>query len=88
MKIKPEDYIIMRDAIAKIGESMNLSSYFQSLREDPRVKDPNKRLRWDLMWAAVSPVWICDNVYPYANDDHIDTALRQIVKEMGVDNIE
>ena len=88
MKIKPENYVIMHDAIAKISESMNLRSYIELLREDPRVKDPFKRMRWDLLSAAVGSRWICDNLYEYADDTHIDTALRRIMRELGVDKVE
>ena len=40
----------------------------------------HKRFRWDLLWAAIPSKWICDNLYTYINDDHIDTALRNIVQ--------
>ena len=38
------------------------------------------RYRWDLLHISVPSKWICDNLYPYLNDDHIDTALRKITK--------
>jgi len=36
------------------------------------------RFRWDLTYAAKLTPWICDNLYSYLNDNHIDTALRKI----------
>jgi hypothetical protein len=39
-----------------------------------------QRFCWDLLWSAKLSPWICNNIYPYANDEHIDTLLRQIVK--------
>lgn len=39
----------------------------------------DKRYRWDLCYHAGLTPWICDTIYPYANDTHIDTALRAIV---------
>lgn len=42
-----------------------------------------KRARWDLLWST-SKSWRrgwFGEVYEYANDDHIDTALRRIIKE-------
>ena len=39
----------------------------------------HKRFRWDLLWAAVPSQWLCDNLYPYLDDSHVDTALRSIV---------
>lgn len=44
-----------------------------------KVVDLDKRYRWDLLYEANLSKWICDNVYPYANDTHLDTALRSIV---------
>ena len=37
-----------------------------------------KRYRWDLTYASGLTKWICDTLYPYLNDTHIDTALRHI----------
>jgi len=42
-----------------------------------------KRWRWDLLWRAkrlgfLPEHFIEDEIYSYANDDHIDTALRRI----------
>ncbi len=54
------------------------------LRTDPRVKDINMRLRWDMAHYAKLTPWFVDHVYKYANDDHIDTALRTAMTELGV----
>ena len=50
-------------------------------------KDPALRFRWDLLHCCTRlgllPItWVCDELYPYLNDDHIDTALRRIVKQL------
>ena len=73
MKITQEHYDTMREAIN------------QAIHEYPSIKQQfdtgqisAKRYRWDLSYAARLTPWICENVYPYANDDHIDTALRRI----------
>ena len=49
-----------------------------------------KRYRWDMLHYAKFPsheggtmsgtTFICKNLYPYLNDEHIDTALRQITE--------
>jgi hypothetical protein len=41
-----------------------------------------KRWRWDRLYRAGLSLWICDSVYPYANDEHIDTVLRNIFPEV------
>ena len=80
MKLKPEHVEYMRRAILDNPYAPTLPDYLaRGLTE--------KRWRWDLLLlqgrtreerAAMSQ-WICDNVYPYANDDNIDTALRHIL---------
>lgn len=41
-----------------------------------------QRHRWDLFHCSKVVRYVCDHIYPYANDTHIDAALRAIVKEM------
>lgn len=41
-----------------------------------RVKDLDKRYRWDLLWAVNGDDVIGDGIY---TDAHIDTALRTLV---------
>jgi len=43
----------------------------------------NLRYRWDCLWAAGLTRWVCDTIYPYANDDHIDTVLRQAIPNLN-----
>lgn len=82
MKIKPEHYAYILAAIQTIP-SEGVASHAEALRSDSRVGDVATRLRWDLLWAAVPSKWVCDNVYPYANDTHLDTALRRACTELG-----
>ena len=51
------------------------------------VKDLDKRYRWDLLFAAgsFSREWTTE-VYKYADDTHIDTALRSIIKPLTVEH--
>ena len=39
----------------------------------------DKRYRWDLIRAAGLMPWLCDVLYTYLNDDHIDNALKHLV---------
>ncbi len=41
----------------------------------------NTQIRWDMLNALVASQWVCDNLYPYLNDNHIDTALKAIARE-------
>ena len=81
MKIKPEHYNYMRETM--LPHKASLPSRRFALSLDPRVKNVEKRLRWDLLYATIKSQWIVDELYPYINDDHIDTALKSILKEMS-----
>jgi hypothetical protein len=78
MKITPEHYEFMRSAMAQVPAD-KVAAHREALKNDPRVRDLNMRLRWDVLHATVPSKWICDNIYPYANDTHIDTALKRIM---------
>jgi len=45
------------------------------------------RFRWDLFTFALrsgAEKIALDDIYRYANDSHIDTALKRIVRELGL----
>ncbi len=80
LKIKPEHFEQM--AIACQATIAGKPDAKQSYA-DQGLSD--KRFRWDVLNASTidgkrGTLWICDNLYPYLNDEHIDSALRQIVK--------
>jgi hypothetical protein len=81
MKIKTEHYKEMLDVLSKVDKDA-ARKHKKELKKDARVKDIEKRFRWDLLYAAKLSPWICDNLYPYLNDSHIDTALKSIVNEL------
>ena len=61
----------------------DIAAYRQRLVQEGKSRDVEKRLRWDMMWAAVSSSWVCDNVYNLGmHDVHIDTALKKIVSRL------
>ena len=50
-----------------------------------KVKDLNKRFRWDLFYSAIRKCpssMTTSSLYTYLNDNHIDTALRSIVEPL------
>ena len=67
----------IKDLLARTP-THQLRAWASSLLTDPRVKDADKRARWDLFRAAVPSLWVCDVIYPYAADPHIDTVLRRV----------
>ena len=84
MKIKPEHYTQLENAINRVRNELPHSK----LEEYLEAGNTAKRYRWDLLWYASRAGFIrivgramggvdCP-IYEYANDDHIDTALRKI----------
>lgn len=76
MKIKPEHVEVLRTAVTKFDTAFHRSRYRAAGLSD-------KRYRWDILYhaqrqGALPPHFICDTLYPYANDDHIDTVLRRL----------
>jgi O-methyltransferase involved in polyketide biosynthesis len=76
-KIKPEHLAFMSERLATVKDK--LPAHREALKGDPRVKDIEKRLRWDALSASIPVAWICDNLYPYVTDEHIDNALKNIL---------
>ena len=42
------------------------------------------RYQWDLLRVAGLMPWLCDTLYSYLNDAHIQTALNKIVPKLEV----
>jgi len=85
MKIKQDHYEYMREALRKRMSTITphiLRTYLQHLQDDPTCADPHKRIRFDLLWSSGISSWVCSTLYPYLNDDHIDTALRRAMQEL------
>jgi hypothetical protein len=73
MKMKPEHYEYIKGKMLATSTAPTLHSYTsRGLSE--------KRWRWDWLYEAKLSNWVCDNLYSYLNDEHIDTALKQITK--------
>jgi hypothetical protein len=77
MKIKPAHFDVLRTAVAQLDTSFHRERYKAAELSD-------KRYRWDLLYHAqrkniVPEHFVCDTLYIYANDDHLDTALRRLV---------
>jgi hypothetical protein len=72
MKMRPEHLEYLRVKIAPLDTG--------TMREASKCRrHSNTRYAWDLLYKAGLSGWICANLYPYLNDDHIDTALRALV---------
>jgi hypothetical protein len=77
MKMTQQHYTHLLESLRPLSDSY--PAMLVNAQQDSRTKDPLKRARWDLLYKAGLSKWICDNLYSYLNDEHIDTALRRIV---------
>ena len=90
MKMTEQDYGRLLDGLREVVERVGLdglADYRESLKDDERVKDLNKRFRWDI-WSAVEhgqKYSVIASVYRYASDSHLDTGIRKALRELGVD---
>ena len=90
MKITPEHYQVIRKRMAStiedIGREKIMDRYYDLVRMklsgEQNIKDPHMRLRWDLLWLSRLSEFVCDEIYTYADDDHLDTALRKAMSEL------
>ena len=89
MKITTEHYEQMKTAIASLDREA-VNKHAEAVLSEGKFKDYGKRMRWDLLHAsklssrsADNFNFVCDVLYKYANDEHIDTALKNIVRELG-----
>jgi len=82
MKIENEHYEHMKRKIAAIWTKEKHEAHHQFVLNEGKSKDTDKRVRWDWMHYAKLTPFICDNIYSYANDNHINTALKRIIKEL------
>jgi hypothetical protein len=81
MKITPAHYAHMKFAIATIP-ARDVMAVREFIINERKAQDIDKRLRWDMAYRAGLTPWFSHEVYHYANDDHIDTALRKIMREL------
>jgi hypothetical protein len=81
MKITPEHKAIIKDYIRAYVDKHNMTlgeivdAYeMQGLSE--------RRMCFDLIYAAGLTRWVCLSIYPYANDDHLYSTTRRAVREL------
>lgn len=80
LKIKPEHYAHIKNTIK---EKVNLPDLHEEIKADGRYKDFETRFRHDCLYKAGLSSWICDNLYPYMDDTHINSALKAIIRELS-----
>ncbi len=81
MKMTKEHYDHMKAAI----DTLDRDAMFATVKTVTNYKDLNMRMRWYMANQAGLLRFTCDTLYKYLNDDHIDTALKRIMKELNYD---
>jgi hypothetical protein len=75
LKMKPEHIERIKTAITPLDTPEVRARYAAADLTD-------KRYRWDLLTVALGSGWICDELYCYIADPHIDSALRALVQPL------
>lgn len=92
MKMSKEDYselsAMFKQAIAETSRD-GLLAHVRHIVASGQAGDVEKRVRWDLIWsirdASKREAFFSDAYKKGLNDDHIDTALRSIAKDCGLE---
>ena len=82
MKIKADHYEHMKQAIAAVWTKEKHEAHRKFIINEGKSKDVEMRLRWDWSYYAQLSSFVCDPLYTYLDDTHVDTALRAIIKEL------
>ena len=73
MKMKPEHYHILKEAMQKTIKDQILKEKNMGLSEI--------RIVWDILWATKLPSNFMFDLYGYLDDSHIQIVLLKILKE-------
>lgn len=86
MKMTDADYNALSDLIDAVVARATVQGIL-NYRAQKNGKDVEKRFRWDLWWmvSSVDREPFLRAFYKYANDNHLDTALKLYVK--GFDSL-
>ncbi len=81
MKVSQEQYEHIRDAVSGVV-SKNGPEKIAAFRA---TQTTERQFRWNLLWAAGISAWIASELQDHGvKDDHIDTALRKVMKELAL----
>ena len=84
MKIRKEDYQVLKKAMEKTLKDNNttIEKVLKHYVDNNIGKDHKKRAIWDIVHASNLTRFICDNLYKYCYDSHIETAIYKIANEI------
>ena len=76
MKMLPEHFEHLRARLATVDTDFHRGRY-------ANAGYTTKRYQWDAVRYAGLMPWLCDTLYKYLNDDHIQTALNKIIHPLA-----
>ena len=88
MKITKEHFDYLEEKISEVLAKYNdrgqlVAEYEQGLfPRSEKTKDLQKRFCFDLLHGAGLNKFVCSELYPYLQDDHIYTALKAIAPKL------
>ena len=80
MKIQPNHLQTLTDTLSDVFHLY--PEFVAHFAANPKINDAAMAARWQLLREARALPWVCDTLYSYLNDDHIDTALRHVVRTL------
>ena len=84
MKITKEQLQYMQIAIEPFCTSQ-LTEHINNVKKEGKYKDLDTRIMFDLFYVAKLSKYACDTLYKCGcNDNHIETALMQIKKNLNL----
>mgnify|MGYP003637637815 CR=1 FL=1 len=87
LKMKEQHLTTIQHGIARLlaGAPLLIEDYENGKFSNAgRTKNLNKRFRWDCLHSVMSSKDVCNTLYPYLDDTHIDSALRHVMTEMKI----
>jgi hypothetical protein len=75
MKMSKEHYAYLAEKIGALD-----SPYLRGVYRNAGLS--LKRYQWDVAYQVGLTAYICETLYPYLNDEHIQTALDRIIREL------
>ena len=77
MKITPRDFQVVKTMLERsiVDTPANREAYIKAGLS-------SKRYRWDCFRLSGGISFLCNELYAYMNDDHMDTALRKLIPDL------
>lgn len=82
MKMDKSAYNLMQEYCKEWLPCDKVQAYRTQLQADHRVKDIDRRLRWDIFWTVFKHSSVLQEAVIDLTNNHIDTALRRLMHEL------